>query len=293
MIEMWFNSGMNIQTYRRQRLLDYIARHFNGNRANFARKTGLSEQRVAQLLSDTWRDGNNFGEKMARKVEALAEMEVAYLDQGFYSQVDTAPELAAPIAANAPPPQQQQPQPSAPPPPAKSRQEPQPILTPIRLEATELLIVQVYRHAEPETKMAIRKLFRVLPLADEDTIGDLIHSLCRAINERVPLTVAAPPSEHHFTPTEQALLNQFRAKKPSVQKLILLAADCADALPDDEERDPLTGCIGQELRLIQSFRDGSPVLRKAIILAVSDDAEHAVQHPVDKNIAAEQAMRRA
>jgi hypothetical protein len=211
------------------------------------------------------------------------------LDQGFYSQVDTVPELAARIAANTPP----LPPPSAPPAPVKSRPEPEPqtILTPIQLEPTELLIVQVYRHAEPETKMAIRKLFRVLPLADEDTIGDLIHSLCRAINERVPLTVASSPAGHHFTPTEQALLSQFRTKKLSIQRLILLAADCANALPEDDERDPLTGCTGQELRLIQSFRNGSPVLRKAISLVASDDVEHAAQPVGDKNIGSESAVR--
>lgn len=254
MIKMWFNSGMNIHAHRRQRLLNYIASNFGSNRSEFSRLIGLEKQRLQQVLSDTWRDGNNFGEKMARKIEASSGMAVGALDRALEAPYDglVAGEPVSTVAAVQVAPVR-------------------PTLSSRHLDPTEQQLLQAYRQGAPETQAALRKLMRVLPLADEAAIGDQIHMLCRAINERLPLTLVSSNPPERFTPTEQALLTQFRARKPSIQRLVLLAADCATPLPDDEAWDNANACTRQEWRLLQCYRDGSAALRQAIILAASYD----------------------
>lgn len=73
---------MDIYQHRRQRLLELIDQEHRGERVKFCDRTGLSESRLAQLLSPTYREGRAFSEKTARKVEALAKLPAMYFDQG-------------------------------------------------------------------------------------------------------------------------------------------------------------------------------------------------------------------
>lgn len=73
---------MNIYQYRRDRLLALIDAQYGGERVKFADATGLSESRIAQLLSVKYRGGEAFTEKTARKVEDLAKLPPMYFDQG-------------------------------------------------------------------------------------------------------------------------------------------------------------------------------------------------------------------
>lgn len=59
-----------------------IDAQYNGERVKFADATGLSESRIAQLLSTKYRRGEAFTEKTARKVESLAGLLPMYFDQG-------------------------------------------------------------------------------------------------------------------------------------------------------------------------------------------------------------------
>lgn len=73
---------MDIYEYRRDRLLALIGAQYSGERVRFADATGLSESRIAQLLSTKYRRGEAFTEKTARKVEKLAGLSPMYFDQG-------------------------------------------------------------------------------------------------------------------------------------------------------------------------------------------------------------------
>lgn len=68
--------------HRRERLLALIDTEYGGERVRFCNKTGMSESRLAQLLSSTFRDGTAFTEKTARKVEDAAGLPPLYFDQG-------------------------------------------------------------------------------------------------------------------------------------------------------------------------------------------------------------------
>lgn len=73
---------MNIYQHRRDRLLALINAEYAGERVRFADRTELSESRLAQLLSSTYRGGEAFTEKTARKVEKAAGLPAMYFDQG-------------------------------------------------------------------------------------------------------------------------------------------------------------------------------------------------------------------
>jgi hypothetical protein len=73
---------MNMYQHRRERLLALIDAEYGGARVRFCDRSGLSESRIAQLLSSTYRDGTAFTEKTARKVEAAAGLPPLYFDQG-------------------------------------------------------------------------------------------------------------------------------------------------------------------------------------------------------------------
>ena len=79
--------------HRKERLLALIDAEYGGERVRFCDKTGLSESRLAQLLSQTYRNGEAFTEKTARKVEALADLPPLYFDQGAVPPVDNVLEL--------------------------------------------------------------------------------------------------------------------------------------------------------------------------------------------------------
>lgn len=73
---------MDIYQYRRTRLLELIDKNHAGVRVSFCNLTGMSEARLAQLLSPTYRKGMAFSEKTARKLESDAGLPKMYFDQG-------------------------------------------------------------------------------------------------------------------------------------------------------------------------------------------------------------------
>lgn len=75
------NAGMNMPAVRRRRLKELIAKEYNQSRKAFCDATGISESRLAQLLSETYRDGGEFGEKAARALELKAGLETLYFDK--------------------------------------------------------------------------------------------------------------------------------------------------------------------------------------------------------------------
>ncbi|WP_231501992.1 S24 family peptidase [Herbaspirillum sp. RV1423] len=66
--------------HRRKRLLVLIADQYRGDRKSFCDASGLSESRLAQLLSTTYRHGQGFGEKAARALENRLDLDVLYFD---------------------------------------------------------------------------------------------------------------------------------------------------------------------------------------------------------------------
>lgn len=73
---------MDMYQHRRDRLLALIDTDYGGERVRFCDRTNLSESRLAQLLSKTYRGGTAFTEKTARKVEELAGLPPLYFDHG-------------------------------------------------------------------------------------------------------------------------------------------------------------------------------------------------------------------
>lgn len=82
MIDLVNNPPMDIYQYRRERLLELIDAEYERERVKFCDRTGISESRLAQLLSTTYRNGTAFTEKTARKVEEMAGLPPMYFDQG-------------------------------------------------------------------------------------------------------------------------------------------------------------------------------------------------------------------
>lgn len=78
---------MNMYQHRRERLLALIDADYGGERVRFCDKAGVSESRLAQLLSTTYRDGTAFTEKTARKLEEAAGLPPLYFDQGAIGPV--------------------------------------------------------------------------------------------------------------------------------------------------------------------------------------------------------------
>lgn len=90
MLKVRDNIRMNMYQHRRERLLELIDKEYGGERVRFCDRTNLSESRLAQLLSTTYRDGTAFTEKTARKVEMLAGLPPLYFDQGVVEVAETA-----------------------------------------------------------------------------------------------------------------------------------------------------------------------------------------------------------
>jgi phage repressor protein C with HTH and peptisase S24 domain len=74
--------GMDMYKHRRERLNALINEHYGNSRVAFCEHTGLSESRLAQLLSNTYREGTAFTEKTARKLEQLAQLPPLYFEEG-------------------------------------------------------------------------------------------------------------------------------------------------------------------------------------------------------------------
>lgn len=95
MLKVRDNIRMNMYQHRRERLLALIDSDYGGARVRFADKTGMSESRLAQLLSTTYRAGTAFTEKTARKLEEVAGLPPLYFDQGAVLTID--PEVGLPV----------------------------------------------------------------------------------------------------------------------------------------------------------------------------------------------------
>lgn len=69
------NRAMDIQATRRQRLRLLINEHYGGVQAKFLDATGMNQGELSSLLRD-----KSFGERKARKIEALAGIAAGWLD---------------------------------------------------------------------------------------------------------------------------------------------------------------------------------------------------------------------
>lgn len=81
-----FNERMDLPAIRRRNLRKFIKTlgHGvgNGKPIDFCNKyPEMSEARLSQLLSETYRDGKSFGEKAARKVEKMIGKPTLWLDR--------------------------------------------------------------------------------------------------------------------------------------------------------------------------------------------------------------------
>lgn len=94
MLKVRDNIRMNMYQHRRARLLALIDSAYGGERVRFCDKIGMSESRLAQLLSTTYRDGTAFTEKTARKVEAAAGLPPLYFDQDVTASSTAMPDNA-------------------------------------------------------------------------------------------------------------------------------------------------------------------------------------------------------
>lgn len=81
MLKVRDNFRMNMYQHRKERLLALIDTEFGGERVRLCDKIGMSESRLAQLLSQTYRDGTAFTEKTARKLEQQLGLAPLYFDQ--------------------------------------------------------------------------------------------------------------------------------------------------------------------------------------------------------------------
>jgi phage repressor protein C with HTH and peptisase S24 domain len=88
MLKMRDNVKMNMYQHRRERLLALIDQEYGGQRVRFGERAGLSDSRLAQLLSSTYRAGTAFTEKTARKLEEQAGLPPLYFDQGATAKID-------------------------------------------------------------------------------------------------------------------------------------------------------------------------------------------------------------
>lgn len=82
MLKVRDNIRMSMYQHRRERLQALIDANYGGKRVLFCNKAGLTESRLAQLLSPTFRNGTAFTEKTARKLEEAAGLPQLYFDQG-------------------------------------------------------------------------------------------------------------------------------------------------------------------------------------------------------------------
>lgn len=69
MINSRFNTTMDMNSVRRRNLRELIKNWKEGKPAQFSRDFGIDEARLSQVLSETYRKGQNFGEKAARSME--------------------------------------------------------------------------------------------------------------------------------------------------------------------------------------------------------------------------------
>jgi len=89
MLNLRSNAGMNMHEHRRKRLLALIADRYDGDRQQVCDASGMSESRLAQLLSSSYRHGQGFGEKAARALEERLRLGPLYFDQFAVGEMAT------------------------------------------------------------------------------------------------------------------------------------------------------------------------------------------------------------
>lgn len=72
---------MDMNSIRRRNLRAVIDNWKDGTVAQFGRDVGIDEARLSQVLSEKYRNGNNFGEKAARTIEKAAGLPPMSLDK--------------------------------------------------------------------------------------------------------------------------------------------------------------------------------------------------------------------
>ena len=85
-LNLSFNTWMNLYKRRQKNLLNFIATQANGSRVAFCNTYDMTESRLAQLLSDTYRDGKAFGERAARALEEKMGLEQLYFEKDHDAQ---------------------------------------------------------------------------------------------------------------------------------------------------------------------------------------------------------------
>lgn len=80
---------MDMHEHRRKRLLALIADRYGSDRRRICDDSGMSESRLAQLLSSRYRHGRGFGEKAARALEERLHLGALYFDQFAVSEMAT------------------------------------------------------------------------------------------------------------------------------------------------------------------------------------------------------------
>lgn len=80
MLNLRSNADMDMHAHRRNRLQTLIEDQYDGDRQVFCDAADLSESRLAQLLSTTYRDGQGFGEKAARTLETRLDLSELFFD---------------------------------------------------------------------------------------------------------------------------------------------------------------------------------------------------------------------
>jgi len=88
MLVSWSNVGMDIHEHRRRRLSALIDsdKAAPGNVAAFARKHNQDAARLRQVLNASYREGQSFGERVARRLEKDLGLPPMYFDLGFAPQ---------------------------------------------------------------------------------------------------------------------------------------------------------------------------------------------------------------
>lgn len=80
LLNVRLNARMNLPDNRRRLLKELIAHKYGGSKKGFCDDVGISESRLSQLLSETYR-GGEFGEKAARSLEEKAGLPPLYFEQ--------------------------------------------------------------------------------------------------------------------------------------------------------------------------------------------------------------------
>jgi transcriptional regulator with XRE-family HTH domain len=119
----------------------------------------------------------------------------------------------------------------------------------------EQVLIKAYRLAQKNAQQAMLGICRMLPMADEHTVCELAHTVCKSIAQKIPVVLVTDcdvmGGGADFDDDEQLLAKAFRSAPSQIRRVILAAADCPDEHAGVEQ-------------LIQCYRSASTSLRKSI-----------------------------